>query len=220
MLLYEDDPTYGQYSSQNHIFTDVYRTLNPNDKGYTYGHQNPSAEGRIDFIMANDYLSNYLADSTVGDTATAGVGSDHYSVDFILNMYALKNQTDITQPGKVRGVSGEAISTSEINLSWDTISISDFDHYNVYRDGIKITETTSTLFSDTGLTTDTWYTYEISAVDTSDYEGLKSRQISIKTNAEPSVPEIFPFSLGLMVFLVLIVLMSSKYVRKSKEELN
>ncbi|MHA1219882.1 MAG: lamin tail domain-containing protein, partial [Candidatus Heimdallarchaeaceae archaeon] len=60
MMLKPEDPTYGQFSSQNHIFTDIFRLLNPSDPGYTYGHQNPIYESRIDFIIANDYLSDYL----------------------------------------------------------------------------------------------------------------------------------------------------------------
>ncbi len=65
----------------------------------------------------------------------------------------------------------ETLSHTEIKLTWNANTESDLDHYNVYRDGAKIAETTSTTYTDTGLTPETTYTYEVSAVDTSGNEG-------------------------------------------------
>ncbi|MCG3256168.1 MAG: hypothetical protein H7646_08875 [Candidatus Heimdallarchaeota archaeon] len=224
MMLKPEDPTYGQFSSQNHIFTDIFRLLNPSDPGYTYGHQNPIYESRIDFIIANDYLSDYLVNSTVGDTVAADTGSDHHCVDFLLDVYALLNGTDITAPAKVLGVNGEAISTSEINLSWNPNTGSDFDHYNIYRDGLKIAETSSAFYSDTGLTASTWYSYEISTVDTTGNEGIKSDTVAIRTQDGTIVPE-FPLSSRGLIFLLigvnglaLVSIIKTKYFRKSKRK--
>ncbi len=224
MMLEPEDLTYGQYSSQNHIFTDVFRTLYSDEPGYTYGHQNPIYESRIDFIIVNDYLSDYLINSTVGDTATAETGSDHYCVDFFLDIFALQNQTNITAPAKVLGVNADAISTTEINLSWNPNSESDFDHYNIYRDGTKIAQTTSSSYSDIGLTANTEYVYEISAVDTVGNEGMKSDSVIIKTQDETIIPELPLSSGGLIVFLavesalVLMLFIRVKYFRKPKRK--
>ncbi|MHA1771056.1 MAG: fibronectin type III domain-containing protein, partial [Candidatus Thorarchaeota archaeon] len=68
--------------------------------------------------------------------------------------------------------------------TWNANSESDLDHYNVYRDGVKIAETTSTTYTDTGLSPETTYTYEVSAVDTSSNEGDKSDPASATTLGE------------------------------------
>ena len=221
MMLKPEDPTYGQFSSQNHIFTDIFRLLNPSDPGYTYGHQNPIYESRIDFIIANDYLSDYLVISTVGDTAAADTGSDHHCVDFLLDVYALLNGTDITAPAKVLGVNGEAVSTTQINLSWDPNSQSDFDHYRIFRDGINIANTTSPSYSDNGLTLNTLYVYEISAVDTTNNEGIKSDNVAVRTLDDPLVPEFIQsngelFVLVLVSTLIMLVVTRVKYFKRLK----
>jgi endonuclease/exonuclease/phosphatase family metal-dependent hydrolase len=81
MLVDPDDPTFGQYASEVHNFTDVYRALYPDDLGYTYGHQYSALLGRIDYIIVNDFFTDKIVNSTVGDTAHAGTGSDHYCID-------------------------------------------------------------------------------------------------------------------------------------------
>ncbi len=83
MLLRPDDSTYGNYSSKVHNFTDVFRTLNPTDPGYTF----PDTSSRIDYILVNQYFEDCLINSTVGDTPTADSGSDHYSVDAFIKFY-------------------------------------------------------------------------------------------------------------------------------------
>ncbi|MHA1215282.1 MAG: endonuclease/exonuclease/phosphatase family protein [Candidatus Hodarchaeales archaeon] len=65
---------------EDHVFSDVYRTLNPDDPGFTY----PDLKSRIDFIFVNEFLDEVLINSTVGDTASAKIASDHYSVDAYL----------------------------------------------------------------------------------------------------------------------------------------
>jgi endonuclease/exonuclease/phosphatase family metal-dependent hydrolase len=73
---------YSAYSSTNHNWTDVYRTLNPTDWGIT----NPSWDSRIDFIYVNQFLSSNIINTTTGDTAHAMTGSDHFSVDVFINL--------------------------------------------------------------------------------------------------------------------------------------
>ncbi|MFW9893069.1 MAG: Ig-like domain-containing protein [Candidatus Thorarchaeota archaeon] len=93
MLLEPDDPTYGQYSSDVHNFTDVFRTLNPTDPGYSFGHQYTPQESRIDYIITNQFFENMLVNSTVGDTEHAFTGADHYTVDVFLNWTGRMNAT-------------------------------------------------------------------------------------------------------------------------------
>ncbi|MGQ4872064.1 MAG: endonuclease/exonuclease/phosphatase family protein [Candidatus Thorarchaeota archaeon] len=81
MLLRPDDPTHGNYSSKVHNFTDVFRTLNPDDPGYTY-----PGLGRIDYIIVNQYFTGMLINSTCGDTPDAERGSDHLDVDAFIRV--------------------------------------------------------------------------------------------------------------------------------------
>jgi hypothetical protein len=85
MLIDPDDPTYGQFASEVHNFTDVFRTLYPNDPGYTFGHTYTPQTARIDYIITNDFFEDKVINSTTGDTAHADTGADHYTVDAWLN---------------------------------------------------------------------------------------------------------------------------------------
>lgn len=100
MLISPSHPNYGQYSSEVHNFTDVFRTLNPTDPGYTFGHQYTPLLGRIDYIITNQFFEDKLINSTAGDTAHAFSGADHYCVDAFMNwsggmnITALEHVTD------------------------------------------------------------------------------------------------------------------------------
>lgn len=181
MKLYPDDATYGQYSSTVHTFTDVFRTLNPTDPGHTYGHQDAQYSSRIDYIVVNSYFVDKLVNSTCGDTLTANTGSDHYSVD----MFVAWNSTtepDTIPPAQVTSLSATTISMSQIDLAWDANTETDLSHYRVYRDSALIAQVSGTSYSNVGLDPNTMYTYEVSAIDTSINEGLKSDSASATTN--------------------------------------
>ncbi|MHA2425383.1 MAG: Ig-like domain-containing protein [Candidatus Thorarchaeota archaeon] len=88
MMLYPNDPVYGNYSSEVHNFTDVYRSLNPADPGYTFGHQYEDTAIRIDYIVVNQFFEGMLVNSTVPDAAPADPASDHYAVTAFINWTA------------------------------------------------------------------------------------------------------------------------------------
>jgi len=73
------NPHYPEVQS----YTDAFRTLNPTDPGYTY--YTAPYESRIDFIFASSFLSDEMLFSTTGDTASASLGSDHYSLDVTMD---------------------------------------------------------------------------------------------------------------------------------------
>ncbi len=196
MLLYPDDLIYGQYSSELHNFTDIFRTLNPTDPGYTYGHQSPSYLSRIDYIIVNDYFINHLINSTCGDTPHAYTGSDHYSVDVWLG-WELSNTTDNSPPAQVKGLMAFANYTNRADLWWDTNNETDLHQYVVYRDGVKIAEVATTWYNDTGLMANTTYSYQVSAKDINGNEGEKSAMVNVTTwETQPSdsivINEILP----------------------------
>ncbi|MCG3227181.1 MAG: hypothetical protein H7645_09690 [Candidatus Heimdallarchaeota archaeon] len=89
MLLNPEDPVYGQFASQVHNFTDVFRTLHPNDPGYTLNI--PNMNSRIDYIFVNQYLNTSFISSNVGTgTEYDDLGSDHYSVDAVIDISEIK----------------------------------------------------------------------------------------------------------------------------------
>ena len=81
---------------------------------------------------------------------------------------------DVTPPGQVTGLSTTVISAYQIDLSWTVNGEIDLDHYRIYRDGFFLTTTTINSFSDTSLNESTLYSYEVSAVDSSNNEGTLS----------------------------------------------
>lgn len=83
---------------------------------------------------------------------------------------------DSTPPSIPASLSGTAISSSQINLSWsastDNVAVSG---YVVYRGATPIATTTGLTYSDTGLVASTLYSYTVNAFDASNnYSGLSS----------------------------------------------
>ncbi len=100
MFLYPDDPIYGIHSSQVHNFTDVFRELYPNDPGFSFGYWEPQYWGRIDYILVNEFWADRMINATVGDTPSANLGSDHYSVDAFFSLdeeYSYFNSSTIVE---------------------------------------------------------------------------------------------------------------------------
>ena len=173
MMLAPDDPIYGQFASEVHTFSDVFRILNPSDQGDTgWG-------SRIDFILVNDFFMDRLINSTTGDTAHADTGSDHYSVDVFLGWNS--TVVDSIAPANVTGLKVDANYTTGIDISWNGNNETDLHRYAVYRDGLKIAEVMTTYYNDSGLATNTTYVYEVSAKDIHGNEGNKSLAVNATT---------------------------------------
>ncbi|WP_371804467.1 Ig-like domain-containing protein [Candidatus Lokiarchaeum ossiferum] len=143
---------YSSSVSEIHTWSDVHRTLNPQNLGYTSFAYN----SRIDFIFVNQILAPYLITSTTGDTAHALTGSDHLSVDVVLDLNGdgtdyLAPQITILTPADQAFVSGSieisieatdlhGISTQKIRIDdtvvststtylWDTTTCLDGVHH-------------------------------------------------------------------------------------------
>ncbi|MFW9797736.1 MAG: lamin tail domain-containing protein [Candidatus Thorarchaeota archaeon] len=179
MMLNPNDPIYGQYSSNVHNFTDVFRTLNPTDAGYTYGHQNPVYTSRIDYIIVNDFFLGKLLNSTTGDTAHADTGSDHYSVDVFIGWNS--TTADMVPPANVTGLNATVVSHTRIDLTWNANTEPDLFRYIIYRNGTEIVKVFTTYYNDTSLTPSTTYSYQVSAEDYFLNEGNKSAFVNATT---------------------------------------
>ena len=102
--------------------------------------------------------------------------------------------SDTSSPTTPNGFTSNAVSTSQINLSWDA-STDDVgvEGYKIYRDGIYLKSVTDTSTSDSGLSPLTNYCYTVSAYDAALNESNKSNEACATTTgggdtSPPSVP--------------------------------
>lgn len=76
-----------------HEFIDVYKEVNPSSTQPTYIVS--GIESRIDFIFVNQWFFGRILNSTIGDTPSAALGSDHVPVDAFVDF------KDMTTPDPI-----------------------------------------------------------------------------------------------------------------------
>lgn len=84
-----------------------------------------------------------------------------------------------TVPGNLRST---YISQTQVNLAW-TASTDNYAvaGYKIYRNGTYLTSVSTNTYSDTGLSTYTAYSYQVSAFDDADNESAKSNTVNVTT---------------------------------------
>ncbi len=94
---------------------------------------------------------------------------------------------DTTPPSVPTNLSANAISSSQINLSWtastDNVGVTGYD---IYRGGVQIGTSATNGYSDSGLAASTQYTYTVSAYDASGNNSAQSTSASATTQAKSS----------------------------------
>ncbi len=160
-------------------YTDEYATGMVNygeteELDYRQRHTNWLHEHSLYLYGLNDETEYYVAVESTdpGDVTVVDNNSN--------NFYTFTTD-DITPPEQVNGLVAESSDIDYVYLRWDSADASDLSHYFVYRDRIKIANTTETGFNDTGLMSDWSYLYKVSAVDTSGNEGALSNTYVAKT---------------------------------------
>ncbi len=189
-------------------------------------------------VSATEYLDTGLVDGDSYDYQVCAVdaaGNVGENSSIVSGTPTEEEPEDTQPPTKVTGLNVEDAHDGQLYLSWnaatDNVGV---DHYIIYRDGNPIDEVDITEYLDTGLTNDVSYTYQISAVDTSDNEGLKSDSVS-KTPTESSgdatiVPESGHIAIGgngyivinttLDIDGVLVTLIGTIYLQTGTESLH
>src|SRR5467141_3979599 len=93
---------------------------------------------------------------------------------------------DTTPPSVPTGLTANAVSSSQINLSWtassDNVRVSG---YRVFRNGVQIATASATSFTNTGLSPSTTYTYAVAAFDAAGNLSAQSSPASATTPAPP-----------------------------------
>ena len=156
----------------------------------------PSYDFDGDKIWDADEVRAWLQ-ATAEDLGNPGK-DEFYGYGLVDAEKAVPKPADSKPPSKVTGLTVSAVSESQLNLSWnpatDNVAV---DHYNIYRSTTSgftpsqenlIATSTTTSYSDTGLTALTTYYYRVSAVDTAGNEGPFSDEASGKTLADKTGP--------------------------------
>lgn len=96
---------------------------------------------------------------------------------------------DTTAPSIPQNLTATPVATTQIDLAWgessDNIEVSG---YNVWRDDALLATTSTTTYSDTGLSASTTYTYYVTAFDPSFNYSASSSVATATTFAEPEPP--------------------------------
>lgn len=85
-------------------------------------------------------------------------------------------------PNEPQNLAGTTTIT-QANLTWDAVDGA--DSYKIYRNGTEIGTSDTNSYKDTGLTGDTTYQYQVSAVNSAG-ESEKSEEISLTTQPSTS----------------------------------
>ncbi|MFA4941285.1 MAG: choice-of-anchor Q domain-containing protein [Patescibacteria group bacterium] len=109
--------------------------------------------------------------------------TDDFSINFSI---ALPGVTDIQAPSVPTNLTAVAPSSSQVNLSWsastDNVGVTG---YRLRRNGVVLSTTANTSYSDTTVSAQTSYTYTVSAYDVANNESGQSTQVQITTPVAP-----------------------------------
>jgi subtilisin family serine protease/chitodextrinase len=115
---------------------------------------------------------NLLKESNETNNAVAG------------NQITITTQADSDPPSVPTNLSGTAMSSTRIDLSWSASTDtggSGLAGYHIYRDGTMVGTTATAGYSDTGLTPNTTYNYRVSAYDNAGNESAQCTVVPVKT---------------------------------------
>ncbi|HCM39450.1 MAG TPA: hypothetical protein DIS93_05720 [Bdellovibrionales bacterium] len=100
----------------------------------------------------------------------------------LVNYHFQNTGPDTVVPSVPTGAQGSAVSTIQVNLSWeastDNMGVAG---YRVFRNGVPVGTSTTTSFSDSGLTAATSYQYSIAAFDVAGNVSSQSELVLITT---------------------------------------
>ncbi len=129
-----------------------------------YAFRSPQAK-----ITSLAYINKYS--DVVGDAAVSNI--------------SLNAPADTTPPSQPAGLTATAVSTSQINLSWnassDNVGVAG---YNIYRNGTKVGSSTTTSYTDSALSASTTYSYTVAAYDAAGNVSAQSTSVSATTQTQ------------------------------------
>jgi len=172
-------------------------------KGGSFGHvaiARTVSDTEVCTIQQNWSNDPTDANKCIGMTVSNG----NYTVNDFVSNYSIQgwlrmpvSTPDTTALSTPTGFTSTAVSSNQINLSWDA-STDDIGvtGYNVYRDGVFLKSVTGTSTSDTGLNPDIEYCYTVSAYDAAGNESGQSSEACATTQTPTDVSEIIRVSVA------------------------
>ncbi|MBR7837086.1 fibronectin type III domain-containing protein [Actinospica durhamensis] len=171
---------------------DVYRngtlvgTTTATEQG-TAGAATPTIYTDTGLAAGTSYTYTVKAFDAAGDTSAASTSVSASTVSLSASGSTPSVPTGLTSPSQ---------TASSISLSWTaSTGSSGVAGYDVYRNGTKVGTSTSTSYTDTGLTASTSYTYTVDAYDSAGDTSAQSSSVTVSTAAAtcttcspPSVP--------------------------------
>lgn len=131
--------------------------------------------GPYDGTFTNNDGSNASYDSNLAQAGSfAGQGEFSYT--------PANASSDTTPPSAPSNLVLSAVTQSGLTITWnpstDDVGVTG---YRVYRDGVIVTSTTATAYTDAGLQPGTTYTYSVKAYDAGNNQSAASPSLAVKT---------------------------------------
>ncbi|MCR8643469.1 lytic polysaccharide monooxygenase [Paenibacillus sp. N1-5-1-14] len=155
---------------------------------FSGGGQQPAQRVSHDVNVPTDRSGYYIILSVweVADT----VNSFYQVIDVNLKNSNTNPPTDLIAPSVPTGVASSAQTANSVTLNWsastDNVGV---HHYELLRNGVKVTDVTGTTYTDSGLLADTSYTYNVKAVDAAGNASAQSTAFTVKTKTSSTTIE-------------------------------
>jgi chitodextrinase/lysophospholipase L1-like esterase len=173
--------TYSFYNSTTSRFTLVGENTGA-ATNFTGTLSNLPTLSNLEFYRADNSSLTRLTDVAVSSNSFSfAAPANTY---FVLTGIAGGALPDTTAPSIPANLATNAVSTSQINLTWsastDNVAVTG---YRIFRNGSQINTSTGNSYSDTGLAASTTYNYSVSAYDAANNVSSQSTQVSGTTNS-------------------------------------
>jgi len=134
------------------------------------------SNGTFTWISGSPLANSGMRNFTPPGLNSAGDG------DWVLVLEGTGVAPDTQPPSVPSGLSATNIASSQVTLSWtastDNVGVAG---YQIYRDGTFIRSTAATIFTDTGLSSNTSYSYIVAAFDYANNVSAQSAQLIVTT---------------------------------------
>lgn len=189
--IYSTMPTYAVYLTTNYGYAQNYDQLQGTSMAA------PQVSGLAALLFAQDTNRTNAEVRTLIESTADDLGKPGWDRDFgwgranvckALGFADCDGPADTEPPTVPANLQATAVSSNQIDLTWDAATDNiGVAGYNVYRDGIQVATSSTTSYSDTGLSSSTTYTYEVTAFDAAGNESGKSTPASATTQASNGI---------------------------------
>ena len=146
--------------------------------GANLGPEDTSSPYSVSWSTASSQNGTHILSARVRDTA-GNLGTAP-------NVSVTVNNNDVTAPSVPTGVAAAAVSSTQINLSWnastDAVGVTG---YRLTRNGSVLANTTATSYQNTGLASGATYTYTVAAFDAAGNTSAESSPVTATTSGAP-----------------------------------